>query len=465
MLIEQMYTNCLAEAAYWIESEGEAAVIDPIRETEPYLKKAAERGVKIKYVFETHFHADFVSGHIDLAKATGATIIYGPGAETNYAVHNAQDGEEFKLGKLTIRVLHTPGHTPESSCYLLFDENKKEHAVFTGDTLFVGDVGRPDLLDGKMTKEELASMMFDSLNNKLKPLADEVILYPAHGPGSSCGKNIGKETWSTIGEQKKKNYAMLITDRKEFIEAVTSGLAAPPQYFFKDAMINKRGYENIDQVLERNVKPLSAEKVKAAVENGALVLDTRHVDEFEKAFIPGSVFIGLDGTFAVWVGTLLDITVPLVVVTAPGKEREAILRLARVGYENVAGYLEGGIDAWKKAGMPVDDLVSVNPDEFAADVRSGKSERTILDVRRPGEFNSGHVEGADHFCLTNFSKKENLEKLSTEEPYYLHCAGGYRSVIAASILKANGFTKLVNVRKGWAEIKNQDLPLVIPETV
>lgn len=465
MQIEQMYTNCLAEAAYWIESEGEAAVIDPIRETEPYLKKAAERGVKIKYVFETHFHADFVSGHIDLAKATGATIIYGPGAETNYAVHNAQDGEEFKIGKLTIRVLHTPGHTPESSCYLLFDENKKEHAVFTGDTLFVGDVGRPDLLDGKMTKEELASMMFDSLNNKLKPLPDEVILYPAHGPGSSCGKNIGKETWSTIGEQKKKNYAMLITDRQEFIEAVTSGLSAPPQYFFKDAMINKRGYENIDHVLERNVKPLSAEKVKAAVENGALVLDTRHVDEFEKAFIPGSVFIGLDGTFAVWVGTLLDITVPLVVVAAPGKEREAILRLARVGYENVAGYLEGGIDAWKKAGMPVDDLVSVNPGEFAADVRSGKSERTILDVRRPGEFDSGHVEGAEHFCLTNFSKKENLEKLSTEEPYYLHCAGGYRSVIAASILKANGFTNLVNVRKGWAEIKNQDLPLVIPETV
>lgn len=465
MQIEQMYTNCLAEAAYWIESEGEAAVIDPIRETEPYLEKAAERGVKIKYVFETHFHADFVSGHIDLAKATGATIIYGPGAETNYAVHNATDGEEFQVGKLTIRVLHTPGHTPESSCYLLFDENKKEHAIFTGDTLFVGDVGRPDLLDGKMTKEELASMMFDSLNNKLKPLADEVILYPAHGPGSSCGKNIGKETWSTIGEQKKKNYAMLITDRKEFIEAVTSGLSAPPQYFFKDAMINKKGYENIDHVLERNVKALSAEKVKAAVENGALVLDTRHVDEFEKAFIPGSVFIGLDGTFAVWVGTLLDINVPLVVVAAPGKEREAILRLARVGYENVSGYLEGGIDAWKNAGMPVDDLVSVNADEFAADVREGKSGRTILDVRRPGEYNSGHVEGADLFCLTNFAKKENLEKLSTEEPYYLHCAGGYRSVIAASIMKANGFTNLVNVRKGWADIKNQDLPLVIPETV
>ncbi|MEO5645759.1 MAG: MBL fold metallo-hydrolase [Bacteroidia bacterium] len=463
MLIEQMYTNCLAEAAYWIESEGEAAVIDPIRETEPYLKKAAERGVKIKYVFETHFHADFVSGHIDLAKATGATIIYGPGAETNYAVHNATDGEEFKIGKLTIRVLHTPGHTPESSCYLLLDENKKEHAVFTGDTLFVGDVGRPDLLDGKMTKEELASMMFDSLNTKLKPLADDVLLYPAHGPGSSCGKNIGKETWSTIGEQKKNNYALLITDKKEFIEAVTSGLSAPPQYFFKDAMINKRGYENIEQVLERNVKPLSAEKVKAAIDNGALVLDTRHVDEFEKAFIPGAVFIGLDGTFAVWVGTLLDMNVPLVIVADSGKEHEAILRLARVGFENVAGYLEGGIAAWKNAGMPLDNLKSVNADEFAADVRSGKSEKTILDVRRPAEWNAGHVEGADHFCLTNFSKKENLAHLSVEEPYYLHCAGGYRSVIAASIMKANGFINLVNIRKGWADIKNQDLPLVIPE--
>ncbi len=465
MLIEQMYTNCLAEAAYWIESEGEAAVIDPIRETGPYLEKAAERGVKIKYVFETHFHADFVSGHIDLAKATGATIIYGPGAETNYAVHNAHDGEEFKIGKLTIRVLHTPGHTPESSCYLLLDENKKEHAVFTGDTLFVGDVGRPDLLDGKMTKEELASMMFDSLNNKLKPLADEVILYPAHGPGSSCGKNIGKETWSTMGEQKKKNYALLINDKKEFIEAVTTGLSAPPQYFFKDAMINKNGYESLEHVMERNVKPLSAEKVKAAIENGAMVLDTRHVDEFEKAFIPGSVFIGLDGTFAVWVGTLLDMSVPLILVTDAGKEHEAILRLARVGFENVAGYLEGGIEAWTNAGLPADNLKSVNPDEFAADVREGKSGRTILDVRRPGEFNSGHVEGAGHFCLTNFSKKENLEKLSTEEPYYLHCAGGYRSVIAASIMKANGFTNLVNVRKGWSGIKNENVALVIPETV
>ncbi len=463
MYIEQLYTNCLAEAAYWIESEGEVAVIDPIRETEPYLKKAEERGVTIKYVFETHFHADFVSGHIDLAKATGATIVFGPNADTNYAVHNAHDGEEFQLGKLTFKVLHTPGHTPESTCYLLLDENKKAHAVFTGDTLFVGDVGRPDLLDGKMTKEELASMMFDSLNNKLKTLPDDVIVYPAHGPGSSCGKNIGKETWSTIGEQKKKNYAMLQTNRDEFILAVTDGLSAPPQYFFNDAMINKRGYENIESVLKKNVKPLSPEKAETEIENGALVLDTRAADDFEKGFIPGAMFIGLDGTFAVWVGTLIDIATPLLVVAAPGKEQEAILRLARVGYENVVGFLEGGIDAWKKAGMPIDTVTSVNPDEFAADVKSGKSKREIIDVRRPGEYDAGHVKGAELFCLTNFSDEKNLEKFSPEEPYYLHCAGGYRSVIATSILKAKGFTNIVNVRKGWNGIKSQDLPLELPE--
>ena len=465
MYIEQLYTNCLAEAAYWIESEGEAAVIDPIRETEPYLKKAEERGVKIKYVFETHFHADFVSGHIDLAKATGATIVYGPKADTNYAVHNAVDGEEFQLGKITFKVLHTPGHTPESTCYLLRDENKKDHCVFTGDTLFVGDVGRPDLLDGKMTKEELASMMFDSLKNKLKPLADDVIVYPAHGPGSACGKNIGKETWTTIGEQKKKNYAMLENNREEFIRQVTDGLSAPPQYFFNDAMINKKGYENIEQVMQRNVKPLSAEMVKEKIEGGALLLDTRHVDDFEKGFIPGSLFIGLDGTFAVWVGTLIDIKTPLVIVAAPGKENEAILRLARVGYENVSGFLEGGIDAWKKAGMPLDTIHSVNPDEFASDIKNHKSNREVIDVRRPGEFDSGHVKGAELFCLTNFSNPENLNKLSKEKPYYLHCAGGYRSVIATSILKAKGYTNIVNVRKGWSGIKNEDLPLEIPEKV
>ncbi len=453
MYIEQMYTNCLAEAAYWIESEGEAAVIDPIRETEPYLKKAAERGVTIKYVFETHFHADFVSGHLDLSKETGATIVYGPGAETSYAVHNAADGEEFRIGKVTVRVLHTPGHTPESACFLLLDENKKEHAVFTGDTLFVGDVGRPDLLDGKMTKEELASLLFDSLNNKLKPLADDVIVYPAHGPGSACGKNIGKETWSTIGQQKKTNYAMLETDREEFIRKVTDGLSTPPQYFFKDAMINKKGYESIDHVLERNVKPLSAEKAQQLIESGALLLDTRTNNEFEAGFIPGSLFIGLDGTYAVWVGTLVDINTPLVIVAPEGREREAILRLARVGYENVAGYLEGGVNAWKAAGMPVDTLANVTPEEFASDVNSGKSKNVILDVRRPGEFNAGHVKDAQHLCLSNFGKADNFSSLKPESSYYLHCQSGYRSVIAASILKAKGFSNVVTVRKGGCGIK------------
>lgn len=465
MYIEQLYTNCLAEAAYWIESEGEAAVIDPIRETEPYLKKAAERGVKIKYVFETHFHADFVSGHIDLAKATGATIVFGPGAETDYSVHHAIDGEEFSLGKITFRVLHTPGHTPESACYLLLDENKKEHAIFTGDTLFVGDVGRPDLLDGKMSKEALASMLYDSLNNKLKKLGDDVLVYPAHGPGSSCGKNIGKETWSTIGEQKKTNYAMLENNREKFILAVTDGLSAPPQYFFKDAMINKKGYENIEKVLEKNSIPLSPEKAKQAIENGALVLDTRTADDFETEFIPGSINIGLDGTFAVWVGTLVDITIPLLIVAAPGKEHETILRLARVGYENVVGYLEGGIEAWEKLGLPIETIHSINPDEFAKEIRDGKNERSILDVRRPGEFEAGHVQGANLLCLTNFSDVKNLKNLSLEKPYFIHCGGGYRSMIAASILKAKGFTNIVNVRKGWAGIKNEDLPLVLPETV
>lgn len=465
MYIEQLYTNCLAEAAYWIESEGEAAVIDPLRETEPYLKKAAERGVKIKYVFETHFHADFVSGHIDLAKATGAKIVFGPGAETNYAVVNAKDGEEFAIGKITIRVLHTPGHTPESSCFLLLDENKKENALFSGDTLFVGDVGRPDLLDGKMTSEELASMMFDSLNNKLKKLPDAVTLYPAHGPGSACGKNIGKETWSTIGEQKKSNYAMRIENREEFIRAVTDGLSAPPQYFFKDAMINKSGYDSIDEVMNRNSIALNPDAVEAAVKNGALVLDTRTKDAFCKGFIPGSVFIGLDGTYAVWVGTLIDINTPLVVVAESGREREAILRLARVGYENVKGFAEGGIDAWKAAGKSVDTIASVAAETFAADISSGKSERKVIDVRRAGEYGSGHVKNAEHVCLSKFADDKNLAAFHSEEPYYLHCQSGYRSVVAASILKKKGVKNIVNVEDGWAKIKTLNVPLEIPETV
>jgi len=464
MYIEQLYTNCLAEAAYWIESDGEAVVIDPIRETTPYINKAKERGVTIKYIFETHFHADFVSGHIDLSKQTGAEIVFGPGADTKYHIHQATDGETFQVGKITFRVLHTPGHTPESTCYLLIDENGKEHAVFTGDTLFVGDVGRPDLLDGKMSKEELAGMLFDSLNNKLKKLSDDVLMYPAHGPGSSCGKNIGKETWSTIGQQKASNYAMKITDRGEFIATVTDGLSAPPQYFFKDAMINKNGYENIDQVLARNVVPVSSLAAKEAVESGALVLDTRTADEFEKGFIPGSTFIGLDGTYAVWVGTLIDINTKLLIVASAGKENEAILRLARVGYENVIGYLEGGIDSWKKANFPIDTMKSVNPDEFAAAMNSS-SHDAVLDVRRPGEWNNGHAQGAEHVCLSNFGKPDGTDTVDKDKPYYVHCAGGYRSVIAISILKQRGYTNLVNVRGGWRELEKLEFPKVLPELV
>lgn len=463
MYIEQLYTNCLAEAAYWIESDGEAAVIDPIREPQPYLEKAKERGVTIKYVFETHFHADFVSGHIDLARLTGATIVYGPGAETGYHTHNAADGEELTLGKIRFRVLHTPGHTPESSCYLLLDEAGQPNALFSGDTLFVGDVGRPDLLDGTMTKEELASMMYDSLNNKIKTLPDNVLVYPAHGPGSSCGKNIGKETWSTIGEQKKTNYALQPMSRAVFIETVTDGLSAPPQYFFEDARINKDGYENIEAVMHRNLKALDTASVKQAIADGALVLDTRHQDAFEKAFIPGSLCIGLDGSFAVWVGTLIKIERPLVIIAPAGREQETVLRLARVGYENVLGYLEGGIDAWKKSGEPVNTVHSITAEAFADAVIHGDP-RMVIDVRRPGEFETAHVQDAKNICLSSFTNGE-LDKLDKNKPYYVHCAAGYRSMIASSIMTARGFTDITNVYGGFGKIKQTKVSIEKPVSV
>jgi glyoxylase-like metal-dependent hydrolase (beta-lactamase superfamily II)/rhodanese-related sulfurtransferase len=458
MKVEQLYTNCLAEAAYYVESNGEAAIIDPIRETEPYLEKLKLTGAKLKYVFETHFHADFVSGHIDLAKKTGAKIIFGPLAETNYEAQNGKDGEIFSVGKIKIKVLHTPGHTPESSCYLLFDENGKEYCVFTGDTLFIGDVGRPDLLDGKMTSAELASMMYDSLNNKIKTLPDDVIVYPAHGAGSACGKNISKETSSTIGNQKKFNYALQEMSREQFIKVVTDGLSAPPQYFFKDAMINKNGYDNIDEVMSRNMKPLSPEDVKKEITNGALILDTRTPDSFEKGFIKGSMQIGLNGTYAVWIGTLIDINLPLVIVSEEGKEHESILRAARVGYENVKGYLKGGMNAWIAAGNPIDTIHSITPEDFAARIKSGKG--SILDVRRPGEFDSSHVKNAEHLELAALPK--NLNSLSKNKTYLIYCASGNRSVTAASILKAKGFENVMNVYGGINQIKNTDCPLELP---
>jgi hydroxyacylglutathione hydrolase len=460
MHIEQMYTNCLAEAAYYIESEGESAIIDPIRETEPYLEKAKQRNTKIKYVFETHFHADFVSGHIDLAKKSGAQIVYGPGADTKYTVHNAKEGEEFKIGKIKIKVFHTPGHTPESTCYLLLDENGKEYCIFTGDTLFVGDVGRPDLLDGKMTKEELAGMMYESLK-KIKALPDDAIVYPAHGPGSACGKNIGKETWSTVGVQKKSNYALQDMSKDKFISIVSSGLNAPPPYFFEDARINKEGYENIDSVMNQNLKPLSPEAFKEAVQKGAVILDTREADVFEKGFIQGSLNIGLNGQYAVWVGTLIDISKQVVLVTEKGKEEEAVLRLARVGYENVKGFLDGGLEAWAKAGNSFEMVRSISSDEFADKLKNEEVE--ILDVRKNSEIEAGFVKNMHHIPLSDLDKE--IEKLDKNKTYLVHCAGGYRSMIAASLMKAKGFENVFNVTGGFAKIKQSQAPIVTPEAV
>ncbi len=449
MYIEQLYTNCLAEAAYYIESEGEAVIIDPIREIEPYIKKLEERSAKLKYVLETHFHADFVSGHIDLANKTEAQIVYGPTAETGYKVHVAKDGEIFAVGKIRIKVLHTPGHTPESTCYLLMDENGKDHCVFTGDTLFVGDVGRPDLLDGKMTKEELAGMMYDSLNNKLKKLADDVIVYPAHGSGSSCGKNIGKEKWSTIAQQKQSNYALQEMSKEKFIEEITTGLSAPPPYFFKDAMINKSGYDNIEEVLQRNIKPLTVADVKKLMSENALVLDTRDASDFEKGFIKNSMNVGLNGTYAVWVGTLVDINTPLIIIADEGKEGEAILRLARVGYENVAGYLQGGVTAWKNEGNALETINSITPEAFVK--RIAETKETILDVRKIGEYETSHIKNAEHVCLSKLV--DELPSMDKSKTYLVHCAGGYRSMIAASMMKAQGFNNIVNVYEGFRKME------------
>ncbi len=457
MYIEQLYTNCLAEAAYYIESEGEAAIIDPLRETEPYIELAQKRNAKIKYVFETHFHADFVSGHLDLARKVNAPIVYGPLANTQYKVYNAKDGEEFTLGKLKIRVLHTPGHTPESSCYLLLNEEGKEHAIFTGDTLFVGDVGRPDLLDGVMTSQELASMMFDSLTNKIKTLPDQVIVYPAHGPGSACGKNIGKETVSTIGEQKKFNYALKDMSREEFISKVTDGILPPPQYFFEDARINKMGYEPIEDVIRENTKPLSLAEFKKIVNAGATILDTRNADEFEKGFIPGSINIGLNGQFAVWVGTLIDIRKDLVLITDNGKESETILRLARVGYEKISGYLQGGVKSFDEK---LETVKSITAEEMKTEMQKGID---VLDVRKPGEWNVSHLKDATFLPLSDFPK--NLDGMDKDKPYIVHCGGGYRSMTAISIMKNHGFQNLINIYGGFGAMQQAGLEVVTEELV
>lgn len=451
MYIQQVYTNCLAQAAYYIESNGEAAIIDPLRDYETYLAMANERGATIKYIFETHFHADFVSGHIDLANKTGAKIVYGPTTQTNYPVHVATDGEVLKLGNINIKVLHTPGHTPESSCFLLQDENGNDHCVFTGDTLFVGDVGRPDLLDGVMTKEELAGMMYDSLHNKLLPLADEVVVYPAHGAGSACGKNIGKETFSTIGEQRANNYALQPMTKAQFIAAVTDGIQPAPAYFFKDAKLNKQGYATFDEVLSKALKPLTVAELEAELKSGTTIIDTRIPDVFELGFITGSLNFGLNGQYAIWAATILDITTPVVLVAEPGKEQESAERLTRVGFDNIKGFLQGGFEAWLDAEKRYDMVISIDDEEFELDVKH--TEVGVLDVRKPGEFNELHVDKAQHFSLDKIV--ENTKTLDPTKEYLVHCAGGYRSMIAVSYLKAHGIKNVKNVWGGFGKIKER----------
>lgn len=454
MFIKQLYTACLSEAAYYIESDGEAAIIDPLRDIEGYLELARERNAAIKYIFETHFHADFVSGHIDLAKATNAPIIYGPKTETAFEATIAQDGQIFSIGKLQLKVLHTPGHTIESTCYLLKNEEGKDYAVFTGDTLFVGDVGRPDLITGDTTKEEMAGMLYESLQAKLLPLADDVIVYPAHGPGSSCGKNIGTETQSTIGEQKKTNYALQQTSKEAFVQKVTEGLADAPNYFPVNAKINKEGYESMDTVLESGLTPLTPEEFKKHINEDAIIVDTRRNTEFSQGFIHGSIFIGLEGKFAEWAGSILPFDKSLLLVTENGKEKETVIRLARVGFSKITGYLQGGFDAWKKAGEKTDLIIDVEPDELAMDIPF--DERLIVvDVRKEVEFADGHVKDAVNIPLGNMTDPASMANIEDNDNLYLHCGSGYRSVIAASLLKRQGIHNLRNILGGWGKIKDQ----------
>jgi glyoxylase-like metal-dependent hydrolase (beta-lactamase superfamily II)/rhodanese-related sulfurtransferase len=455
MYIKQLYTGCISEAAYYIESDGIAAIIDPLRDIEEYLDLAQERKTKIKYIFETHFHADFVSGHLDLAAATGATIIYGPDTVTNLKVHVSKDGEIFDLGKVKIEVLHTPGHTLESSCYLLKDENGKDHAVFTGDTLFVGDVGRPDLAQkhNEITIDDLAGMMYESLQKKIMVLADDVIVYPGHGAGSSCGKNLGPETQSTIGEQKESNYALQPQTKQEFIAAVTDGLAAPPQYFPVNAKINKEGYESLELVLEKGLKPLSIAAFKAKAENDdVIILDTRVSGVFTQGFVPGSISIGLDGRFAEWAGSLLPFDKTMILVTEKGKERETIIRLARVGYEKIEGYLDGSFEAWLAAGEKIDMIIDVEADELAMDIPFDPK-LVVVDVRKIPEYADGHLKQAINIPVAEMIDPGSMVNLEDSHNIYVHCAGGYRSVIACSLLKRQGIHNLYNVLGGWSKIK------------
>lgn len=466
MFIKQLYTGCLSEAAYYIESEGEAAVIDPLRDTEEYIALAQERNARIKYIFETHFHADFVSGHIDLGKKTGAPIIYGPKTETNYPVEVAEDGTVFKLGNTTIEVLHTPGHTLESTCYLLKDESGTPHAVFTGDTLFVGDVGRPDLAqkDSGLTMQDLAGMLYDSLQNKIISLPDGVLVYPAHGPGSSCGKNLGPHTYSTIGEEKRTNYALQAPSKEAFITSVTEGLAEPPQYFPVNAKINKEGYESLDTLLDKALQPITVAAFKEKIkDDNIIILDTRDSAVFINGFIPGAISIGLDGRFAEWAGMLLPFDKTILLVTEPGKEEETAVRLARVGFSTVTGYLKGSFTAWQKAGEKTDMIVEIEADELAMDLPHDKK-MVVIDVRRETEFADGHIKGALNIPLNDMTDPGSMANLDESKNLYVHCAGGYRSIIAASLLKRQGIHNLHNVMGGWDKIKEQKTIPVAKET-
>ncbi|MBP92832.1 MAG: MBL fold metallo-hydrolase [Flavobacteriaceae bacterium] len=469
MKIEQIYTGCLAQGAYYIESQGEVAIIDPLREVKPYLERAKKDKAKIKYIFETHFHADFVSGHVTLAKESGAKIIFGPTASTGFDAEIATDGQVFQLGNITITALHTPGHTMESTTYLLKDESGKDHAIFSGDTLFLGDVGRPDLAQkaASMTQEELAGILFDSLRTKIMTLADDVIVYPAHGAGSACGKNLSKETVGTIGDQKKTNYALRADMTKaEFIQEVTEGLQPPPQYFPLNVQMNKDGYEDIDVVLKRGTQALSPDAFEAAVnETDAVILDVRHQNEFVKGHIPRSIFIGIDGGFAPWVGALIaDVKQPILLITPEGREEETITRLSRVGFDYTIGYLKGGFKAWEEAGKDTDIIESIPAAEFKD--RLEKENIPVFDVRKEGEFVSSHINEA-HLTPLDFLNN-HLSEFPDTETFYVHCAGGYRSVIAASILKSRGIHNLVDVAGGFAAIKEVGIPVtdyVCPTTL
>lgn len=460
MKVEQIYTGCLAQGAYYIASKDEAVIIDPLRETQPYLDRLEKDGVKLKYIFETHFHADFVSGHLDLSQKTGAPIVYGPTANPEFEAIIAEDNQIFEIGNVKIKVLHTPGHTMESTCYLLLDENGKETALFSGDTLFLGDVGRPDLAQkaANMTQEELAGLLYDSLYNKILPLADDITVYPAHGAGSACGKNMMKETVDTLGNQKKMNYALNQPSKEAFIQAVTEGLTPPPGYFGMNVAMNKTGYKSFDQVLSNALKPLSPTEFEELAEtSGALILDTRDSGEFHQGFIPQSINIGLKGDFAPWVGAMIvDVNQPILLVVNPGTEQEAVTRLSRVGFDNVLGYLEGSFEAWKNAGKEFDTIRRIPAEEFAKEVKMDSDK--IVDVRKEGEFNSAHLVNADSKPLAYIN--DWIHEINPQEHFYIHCAGGYRSMIAGSILQARGYRNFTEIAGGYNAIAKTELPKV-----